>query len=336
MITFFSKPKIALCFIISGDHLLNKEDIWREWIEYNKDIIQVYFYYQDESKIRSSWIRQHCIPKHMIKPATYMHVIPAYFQSMKYAFENNTRNRWFCFLTDSCCPIISPRRFRYLFFHYQRNSLMSWQTSWWNPYYTHRANLNILPKTFHLGNSPWFILRREEVDTCLRFANEHYRLYKMISDGNLANESLFAIVFRVYFRLDPIKLCNGEKMASPIMNEVTHLTDWSRMSTSTSPYVFEEDSLLNRTFIEEELKKNRYACFIRKMGRSYPDKVIRYYLYEYSKKKDAMLFWRENDWWSWDHWLIGMFLWMLAMGCILLGPVCYCVFHRLSHVKQVT
>ena len=37
--------KIALCFIISYDHILNKEDIWKEWIEFNKDIINVYFYY---------------------------------------------------------------------------------------------------------------------------------------------------------------------------------------------------------------------------------------------------------------------------------------------------
>jgi hypothetical protein len=31
--------KVALCFIISYDHSLNKEDIWREWTEANADII---------------------------------------------------------------------------------------------------------------------------------------------------------------------------------------------------------------------------------------------------------------------------------------------------------
>ena len=45
--------KIALCFIINYDHILNKEDIWREWIEPNKDIINVYFYYKDFNKIKS-------------------------------------------------------------------------------------------------------------------------------------------------------------------------------------------------------------------------------------------------------------------------------------------
>ena len=37
--------KIALCFIINYEHILNKEEIWREWIEPNKDIINVYFYF---------------------------------------------------------------------------------------------------------------------------------------------------------------------------------------------------------------------------------------------------------------------------------------------------
>ena len=45
--------KIALCFIISYEHILNKEDIWKQWIEPNKDIINTYFYYKDITKIKS-------------------------------------------------------------------------------------------------------------------------------------------------------------------------------------------------------------------------------------------------------------------------------------------
>ena len=41
-----------LCFIISYDHILNKEELWREWIEPNKDIINVYFYYKELQKIK--------------------------------------------------------------------------------------------------------------------------------------------------------------------------------------------------------------------------------------------------------------------------------------------
>ena len=31
--------KIALCFIISYEHVLNKEQLWIDWINPNKDII---------------------------------------------------------------------------------------------------------------------------------------------------------------------------------------------------------------------------------------------------------------------------------------------------------
>ena len=32
--------KIALCVIISYDHILNKEEIWKEWIEYTTIILR--------------------------------------------------------------------------------------------------------------------------------------------------------------------------------------------------------------------------------------------------------------------------------------------------------
>jgi hypothetical protein len=59
--------KIALCFIISYDHILNKEHVWRDWIEPNKDIINVYFYYKDITKIKSQWILEHAVPEKEIK-----------------------------------------------------------------------------------------------------------------------------------------------------------------------------------------------------------------------------------------------------------------------------
>ena len=42
--------KIALCFILSGEHILYKEHIWREWIKPNIDIINIYFYYSNYDK----------------------------------------------------------------------------------------------------------------------------------------------------------------------------------------------------------------------------------------------------------------------------------------------
>ena len=43
--------KVALCFLISGKHEINKESLWKDWIEENKDIINVYFHYTDYIRI---------------------------------------------------------------------------------------------------------------------------------------------------------------------------------------------------------------------------------------------------------------------------------------------
>jgi protoheme ferro-lyase len=39
--------KTALCFLISYEHILNKEQLWIDWIKPNQDIINVYFHYKD-------------------------------------------------------------------------------------------------------------------------------------------------------------------------------------------------------------------------------------------------------------------------------------------------
>ena len=174
--------KVALCFIISYEHILNKEAIWREWIEPNKDIINVYFYYKDINKIKSPWIMNHTIPPDYIHETSYFHVIPAYLSIMSFAVKHDINNQWFCLLTDSCCPIVSPRRFRYLFFNYYNKTILSWKRAWWNVSYHKRANLRYLPTELHLGNDPWFVMKRENVIQCLKFVNNQK---KILNNKNL-------------------------------------------------------------------------------------------------------------------------------------------------------
>ena len=81
--------KVALCFIINYDHILNKEEIWKEWIEPNKDIINVYFFYKDKAKIKSNWISNHIISSEYIFETSYYHVIPAYLSIMQYAYKKD-------------------------------------------------------------------------------------------------------------------------------------------------------------------------------------------------------------------------------------------------------
>ena len=273
--------KIALCFIINYEHTLNKEELWREWIEHNKDIINVYFYYKDKNKIKSQWILRHTIPEQYIYETSYYHVVPAYISLMNYAYNNDIANQWFCFLTDSCCPIISPQRFRKLFYENYNNSIFNWKYSWWDPNYHKRANLALLPKNLHLANDPWFILTKENVKQVFHFLLHKKELTKTICSGGLANESLFAIIFKYYGELDdpPIKThiyCNS-----------SHITDWSRMSSATSPHLFKEGNEKDIEFIDNEInKKKQYGvAFIRKVAPEFPDAILRKYIYENDDKK---------------------------------------------------
>ena len=272
--------KVALCFIISYEHILNKEEIWKEWIEHNKDIINVYFYYKSLQKIKSEWIIKHTIPPNYIYETSYYHVIPAYMSLMKFAITHDNTNQWFCFLTDSCCPIISPRKFRYLFYNNYHSSIMSWKKHWWNIYYHKRGNLALLPEELRLANDPWFILKRENVNNCLHFINNQPNLTKTICNGGLANESLFAIILYVYKELNDV-ICS-----------VTHIADWNRQTNATSPHVFSNANDLDIKFIEQHLNENKFAMFIRKVSINFPDDVLKNYIYNYSKNSDDKLLMR--------------------------------------------
>jgi hypothetical protein len=273
--------KIALCFIISYEHILNKEEIWREWIEPNKDIINVYFYYKDLNKIKSKWIFEHTIPINNIVETSYYHVIPAYLSILNYAFTHDKQNKWFCMLTDSCCPIISPKRFRYLFLKNYQKSIFSWKQAWWNPDFHKRGNLAKLPKELWLANDPWFVLTKESVKQIFHFVSTQHLITKTICDGGLANESLFAIIFKFYKELND----NSKR----IISAVSHLTDWNRRSSTTSPHKFKDANETDIQFIEKELERNKYAMFIRKVDKEFPDIILRQYIYEYNKKMDDKL-----------------------------------------------
>ena len=278
--------KIALCFIISYKHILNKEEIWREWIEYNKDIINIYFYYKNKRKIKSQWILNHCLPEsECVYKTSYYHIIPAYLSLMKHALNDtkNGVNQWFCFLTDACCPLISPRRFRYLFYKYREKSIFSWRKAWWNPRFHKRANLALLPEDFRLANDPWFTLKREDVAISLSYIQKKTNLLKLISAGGLANESLFAIILYSCGRL------------KNVINDITHAADWTRMASSTSPHIFHNADSQDIQCIEKFLnfekteKKEMFTMFIRKVAPEFPDTILRHYIYDYLKDSDNKL-----------------------------------------------
>lgn len=265
--------KIALCFLISYKHILNKEQLWIDWIKPNQDIINVYFHYKNINFIRSPWIRQHCIPSKYIQNTTYFNVVPAYVAVMGYAFHHDTNNMWFCMLTDSCVPIISPEKFRKLFFDHYQASIIKCRPAYWDIIVHRRANLRYLKSEYHLSNDPWFTLTRSHVQKTMLFVAAKNGIYRQVNEGGLANESIFAIILQTFKQLN-----------NPLthINELTTITDWSRMSSPTSPHLFKEGSNEDILFIEKQLKENKYALFLRKVDVSFPNEILNNFIYNFN------------------------------------------------------
>jgi len=273
---FKKKPasKIALCFIINYEHVLYKEALWREWIEPNKDIINVYFFYKDLKQIKSRWILNHTIPQKNICHTSYFHVIPAYISILNFALKHDKSNKWFCYLTDSCCPIITPSQFRTLFENYQNQTIMSYSKAHWNIEFHRRANLALLPKEYHLANDPWFVLTRENAIDIMNFVVNEDKMCNLICNGGLANESLFAIILTHF------------KKIQNVLSKTTHMADWIRMSSPTSPHLFKDGEIEDIQFIENFLEKNDFVMFIRKVHPEFPDEILRKYICD---KNDNLL-----------------------------------------------
>jgi hypothetical protein len=268
-----SKPitpikKVALCFIISNKQIVNKEALWKEWIEPNKDIINVYFHYTNYATIQSPWIKEHCIPLTLTVKTSYYYVVPAYMNLLSYAAQQNPDNQWFCLLTESCVPIISPSKFRELFFENMDKSILGHSYANWNTDFNKRANLRILTPEFRLKNEPWFTLKREDLLACFKYAKVNRIIFNKICNGIIANESIFAIMLK------------AQGLLEGLINEPTHAVDWSRKMTPTSPYLFRAASSSNKdiVFIKDFLKKNKYTMFLRKVDPLYPDTILKNFI----------------------------------------------------------
>lgn len=259
--------KVALCFIISYEHILQKEEYWIKWIKSNEDLFNVYFHYKNKNQIKSKWILEHCIPQNYIQSTSYFHVVPAYMSLLNYAYKNDNRNQWFCMLTETCVPIISPKNFRNLFFANYNKTIMRCKKANWNVDLHRRANLRLLDKQLHLANDPWFTLCRYHVRICMEFISHNNKLYQLINSGGLANESMFAIILSEYNQINNDILINSSST----------IADWYRMTNPTSPHLFEKCNEQDENIITNELKHNPYALFLRKVNNKFPnDKLIEF------------------------------------------------------------
>ena len=88
------------------------------------------------------------------------------------------------------------------------------------------------------------------------------RIYNLICQGGLANESLFAII-----------LFQNKKLKD-VINQPSHLTDWTNPSSATSPYVFDKGSEKEIALIKTSIENNKYLMFMRKIGNTFPNNKL--------------------------------------------------------------
>jgi hypothetical protein len=106
---------------------------------------------------------------------------------------------------------------------------------------------------------------------CLTFTRS--KIFKTVCQGIIANESIFAIIMKISTSIDKPK---------NILNKHSHLTDWSRMTSATSPHLFIEGNQRDLDFIDKGLRENEYAMFLRKVSSTFPDDILRNLLYNTS------------------------------------------------------
>lgn len=242
----------TLVFFVSGQHVLWQEAVWRKWVHEARCSVVVH--YTDKSRVASPWLRQHMMPQAATRPTTYYDMVPAMMSALSYAYQSFPAT-WFCLLTESCAPAVSPARFNDLLASVGEKTLMHWQPAWWNTALHRRANLRLLPTMLRLGHDPWFVIGRDDAYACLDgFYRRHSRLCRTVCAGGLANESIFAILLHLAGRLHGV------------LNEHVSATDWSRMSSATSPHVFSAgDEADCNAFLRRFSTDNPYTLFLRKV-----------------------------------------------------------------------
>ena len=108
---------------------------------------------------------------------------------------------------------------------------------------------------------------------------------KTICSGKIANESLFAVILYSYRQL----YLNG-----PVISASTHIADWSRITSKTSPHIFKEGNEIDLKFIDSSLEKNKYSMFIRKVSPEFPNDILKRYIYEKYVEEDETLYLTES------------------------------------------
>ncbi len=256
-------PHVSFCFLVTKD--LNKEHIWRSWLDQLDISYSLFVHCSNPEKITSPWLQSFIIPRNKIVPTAWGKLGQATYNLFEHAYKTSKAD-WYTMNSESCVPIIPAAQFSHLCREYSNKSMLSYCDAWWDPNTCLRGNLRQFAKEYHLAHSGWYILTMAHIKDIIKCKKDYPQFtYNALFDTNtlMADESGIAIILKKMNNLTNI-IC-----------ESTTIVDWAR-GNGNSPYTFAEDSDQNRQYIEDARKQ--YSCFLRKVAASFPDEIIMKYL----------------------------------------------------------
>lgn len=266
---------VAFCFLITGD--LTKEHIWREWFDGLEKLqfkygIVVHCSLSYKNTVKSEWLRQWFLPDECMRPTAWGWLVDAMMSMYDHAVQTYPAE-WYTLHSDSCVPMVSPERFVEIFNKYKQKSFVAYDKIWWNPNVVKRANLRMLPPQMHLVHSQWCIFCHEDLSQMVSLSktNEQIKnILSMVSSGHTGDESYAAIL-----------LLNINRLKNVVKKKTT-LVDWKRTPNGNNPYKFDAWTFNDVESVRENRRMNANEyMFMRKVGASFPDSILRRYMFDH-------------------------------------------------------
>lgn len=248
---------VAFCFIVTKD--LNKEHIWRKWLEQLSELglkIKIFTHCSNPSQIHSPWLLKTLIPESI--PTQWGFIMKPTIALFRHALGS----QWACLKTESCVPIISPKKFIELFNKYKNKTFLSYCKIWWDPKIVTRANLGLIPKEYHWAHQQHVIVCQKDLSGIIKFVDENPILTNTIIKGASADESFIAISIYAFNNFENT------------MNEITTLVDWPRSPDGNHPYTFTRWSEEDKEVVETLKNKHKFYMFLRKIDTNFPDNIL--------------------------------------------------------------
>lgn len=260
---------VTFCFLVTKD--LVKEQSWRKWFDRLRELnfkFKVISHVSPSKmdNVQSTWLRNTILPADYLYETGWGWVMAAMLALYSYAAEHAPA-AWYTFHSESCVPMVTPEKFIEQFHALKTQTILSYCRAWWKPSNNrpnNRANLYLLPSEYHWAHPQWSILCHADLIQIIQLTQADPAFTKILLTGHAAEESFLAVFL--------YKINNFQN----VLNKATTLVDWKRTPNGNNPYTFMDWTDADQTAVAElsaDTSKNAYF-FLRKVGSTFPDKVL--------------------------------------------------------------